>query len=426
MFAQGDQGGIFVQATVKKISAAVSPKSKAREMRAEFIKKNNILSRKYSLVSPLDYYISVFGADIDEEHILLLINDKTKYHKSSDIDDILMLSQQRSDAFIFPCAFFKGFVNKATLRKIYAITIDLDSVSPKDLSRLILSNYAGGLVPTYVVNSGQGVHIVYNLSVPIECYNSLKPQIHQITLALKSRLGKRLQDGHADYNTSIMQSYRVVGSLTKLGQITTAYKVGKSWGVEELAQILRIDWQVQKADLPSPQKTKLPKQKKKVGYLPNGMKYLWEYCLKRMKDVPEGNRYTALYALSIVAYKCRIPLEELKKSLESCMNYYNERDNTIVRRSELNKAIKGYSQKHVLVSSQKLEEYFGWTFERKTKRNGRTRENHLIIAHATSAAVRKVDKTAKIKAYLTENPDASVRQISKALHMSFSTVVKYR
>lgn len=417
-----------MQTVTKKIPAESSTPAAltAREMRAEFIKKNNILGRKYKLVSPLDYYISMFGADIDQEHVLLLINHEKKYHKSSDIDEILTISQARSDAFLFPCLFFRGYINKATLRKIYAITIDLDGVSPKDLSRLVLSNYAGGLVPTYVVNSGQGVHIVYNLSVPIECYNSLKPQIHKITIALKSRLGKRLQNGHADYNTSIMQSYRVVGSLTKLGQITTAYKVGKSWGVEELAQILRIDWQVQKADLPLPQKTKLPKQNKKVGYLPNGMKYLWEYCLKRMKDVPEGNRYTALYALSIVAYKCRIPFEKLKESLESCIDYYNERDKTIVRRSELNKAIKGYSQKHVLVSSRKLEEYFGWTFERKVKRNGRTRENHLLIASATAAAVRKVDKKAKIKAYLKENPDATTRQIAKALHMSLSTIAKYR
>ena len=412
-----------MQATVKKISAAVSPKSNAREMRAEFIKKNNILGRKYKLVSPLDYYITMFGADIDEEHILLLINDKTKYHKSSDIDDILMLSQQRSDAFIFPCAFFKGYVNKATLRKIYAITIDLDGVSPKDLSRLVLSNYAGGLVPTHVVNSGHGVHFVYNLSVPIECYDYLKPQIHKISIALKSKLGKRLKNGHADYNTSIMQSYRVVGSLTKLGQVTTAYRVGKSWGVEELAQILNVDWQAKTVILPKPKKEK---PSKKVGYLPNGKNRFWQYCLKRMQDVPEGNRYTALYALSIVAYKCRIPIAELKKSLESCIDYYNGRDNTIVKRAELNKAIKGYAQKNVLVSSQKLEEYFGWEFERKTKRNGRTREDHLIIAHATSAVVRKVDKKAKIKAFLKENPDASVRQISKALHMSFSTVLKYR
>lgn len=398
---------------------------KVARMRADFINKNNMLARRYPQVSPLDYYLTMYGRDVDEEHVLLLLHDKQKYHKLSDIDEILTIAQQRSDAFIFPAAFFKGFVNMSTLQKLYAITIDLDGVSPRDLANLMVHNYTG-VRPSRIVNSGHGVHLVYIFTAPIECYNYAKPVIAKMAKILKARLSSLLQDGHADYKTSIMHSYRVVGSLTKLGQIATAFAVDDPWEVTRLARLLHVAWPTKQQVQDKQDKQDKPK-KAQMLYLPNAQPGLYGYCLRRMSEVPEGNRYTAMFALSIVAYKCKVDKDALQQSLVTCMEQYNDRgDATIVRMSEVRKALRGYSQKFVRVTAKQLEDYFGWSFDRKTKRNGRTREAHLVIAHAMSAAVRKVDKTQKIRAYLAQNPNATTRQIAADLHMSKSTIAKYR
>ena len=394
---------------------------KIARMRADFTDKNNMLSRRYPQVSPLDYYCTMFGADVDEEHVLLLLHDKQKYHKLSDIDEILTIAQQRSDAFIFPATFYHGFVNMATLQKLYAITIDLDGLSPRDLANLMMHNYTG-VRPSRIVNSGHGVHLVYMFTAPIECYNYVKPIIAKMAKILKARLSTLLQDGHADYKTSIMHSYRVVGSLTKLGQIATAFAVDDPWEVTRLANLLHVTWPQKKI-----QQAQDKPQKAQVLYIPNAQPGLYGYCLRRMAEVPEGNRYTAMFALAIVAYKCKIDKDALQQSLIACMDQYNERgDTTIVRMSEVRKALRGYSQKFVRVTAKQLEDYFGWSFARATKRNGRKQRDHLLIASATAAAVRRVDKAQKIRAYLAQNPNATTRQIAADLHMSKSTIAKYR
>lgn len=407
-------------ATATTTQSRTSARKVAR-MRADFTDKNNMLAKRYPQVSPLDYYLTMFGRDVDEEHVLLLLHDGQKYHKLSDIDEILTISQQRSDAFIFPSTFYHGFVNMSTLQKLYAITIDLDGVSPRDLANLMMHNYTG-VRPSRIVNSGHGVHLVYMFTAPIECYNYVKPVIAQMAKILKARLSTLLQDGHADYKTSIIQSYRVVGSLTKLGQIATAYAVDDAWEVTRLAKLLHVTWptknKIQQADKP---------QKAQVLYIPNAQPGLYGYCLRRMSEVPEGNRYTAMFALAIVAYKCKVDKDALQQSLISCMEQYNDRgDATIVRMSEVRKALRGYSQKFVRVTAKQLEDYFGWSFARATKRNGRKQRDHLLIASATAAAVRKVDKTQKIRAYLAQNPNATTRQMATDLHMSKSTIAKYR
>lgn len=398
---------------------------KVARMRADFTDKNNMLAKRYPQVSPLDYYLTMFGRDVDEEHVLLLLHDGQKYHKLSDIDEILTISQQRSDAFIFPATFYHGFVNMSTLQKLYAITIDLDGVSPRDLANLMMHNYTG-VRPSRIVNSGHGVHLVYMFTAPIECYNYVKPVIAKMAKILKARLSTLLQDGHADYKTSIMHSYRVVGSLTKLGQIATAYAVDDPWEVTRLARLLHVAWPTKQQVQDRQDKQDKPK-KAQMLYLPNAQPGLYGYCLRRMSEVPEGNRYTAMFALAIVAYKCKVDKDALQQSLIACMEQYNDRgDATIVRMSEVRKALRGYSQKFVRVTAKQLEDYFGWSFARKTKRNGRKQRDHLLIASATAAAVRRVDKAQKIRAYLAQNPNATTRQMATDLHMSKSTIAKYR
>lgn len=97
-----------------------------------------------------------------------------------------------------------------------------------------------------------------------------------------------------------------------------------------------------------------------------------------------------------------------------------------VRENEIEKALTGYSQKFVKVNSYTLEEYLGFTFHRKTKRNGLKQGEHLLIARAVKAARQKATKEIQMKRYLQNNPGASLKKIEEDLGWSRRTIVKYR
>ena len=79
-----------------------------------------------------------------------------------------------------------------------------------------------------------------------------------------------------------------------------------------------------------------------VAYLPNTRKGFYEKTKNRMiTETPIGSRYYSMFALAIIAYKCRVPFAQLERDLEFIRDSYNERDQRAhkVKRSEVAKAI---------------------------------------------------------------------------------------
>ena len=129
----------------------------------------------------------------------------------------------------------------------------------------------------------------------------------------------------------------------------------------------------------------------------------------------EGHRYLSLFALAIIAYKCRIPRAQIEEDIGDLVDLFNQKEHMQkVRENEIEKALTGYSQKFVKVNSYTLEEYLGFTFHRKTKRNGLKQGEHLLIARAVKAARQKATKEIQMKRYLQNNPGASLKKIQKS------------
>ena len=106
---------------------------------------------------------------------------------------------------------------------------------------------------------------------------------------------------------------------------------------------------------------------------------------------------------------------------------FNQKEHTQrVRENEIEKALMGYSQKFVKVNSCTLEEYQGFSFHRKTKRNGLKQGEHLQIARAVKSARQKATREIQMRRYLQKCPDASLKQLVEALGWGKATVVKYR
>ena len=399
----------------------------AIKLKAEFTKKNEILNRYCEPSAPLDYYADLYGDSNTNIPYVAEIGDK-HIQKAQDVETLLQIAMFRSDMYVYSCSFFNGYVREKLLNQLFAFVVDLDGVSSSDLN-LMMTSEIKRLAPTYVVNSGQGVHLVYMFDEPVDCYKYRIATLKSAVEALKKYFSCAMYSYKVDETAGLTHAYRVVGSLTKLGQRATAYRIGKKWGAIELLKKLNIDTAAleYKKQAQSSEKSERT-QRKHIDYLPNTQRGFYDYVKYRIThDVDEGHRYLAMYALAITAYKCRVPRAEAEEFLSLLIDVYNQKPNThIVKDYEIKKAMTGYCSKATTVKSTTLEELLGVKFERKSKRNGRKRADHLEMARAIKDAKQAADKKAMVRRYLSKYPSASLNQMVNDLGISKTTAKKYK
>ena len=411
---------------VRPQKAQVSQVSVAEKRRLEFLQKNQILAQHFELVKPLHFLKVVFG-DLNREHCLVF--GKKKAQKGS-IERIILedvIDYFDCDNVYIPyCDFFDNYPKSKLAKTLYAFCIDLDYIKPRYLQFLIECKIKlHKIKPTYVYNSGQGVHLIYVLSEPIELYNSIKNKCDKVLKNLRKKFiikgqNKNTKKIYKVDSLRLTQPYRIPGSLTKLGQVSLIYKSGRKIEISELA-----DWCGIK--MKKPKTIIKDKKKNNIEYLPNGNIRFYQHCLMRcFEEVQEGHRYLAMFALSIVAWKCRVPKSGLQKALWALVEWWNDPDNPYfdfthpIKPQEVEKALSGYNQKATLCPKERLEEWFGFKFN-ENKRNYRKREEHLKRVHAS----RRGKTRELVRLYLEANPEMPISEISKISGISRPTIYRY-
>ena len=409
--------------------------SVAEQRRLEFLQKNQILEQYYNIVSPLEFLQSVFR-NLDQEHCIVF---GKKDNQKGSVERIILEDVldyfQFDNVYIPYCSFFNHFPKNVLAKTLFAFCIDIDYVKPKWLESLIKYKInMQKIKPTYIFNSGQGVHLIYVLAEPVELYNSIKNKCDKVLKNLRKKFiikgqNKKTKKIYQVDSLRLTQPYRVPGSLTKLGQVSTVYKVGDKVNIENLADWCKIKWC--KMKMPKKIIEKKEKNKNNIDYMPNAKKYFYGHCLLRCyEEVEEGHRYLAMFALAVVAWKCRIPKHELEQDLYGLLEVWNDPDYPYqnfshpVKPIEVQKALTGYNKKATMCPRERLEEWFGFQF-RKNKRNYRTREEHLQIARAIRNAKISTSTKLKVEAYLKANPNASISEISRISGISRPTIYKY-
>ena len=393
-------------------------------LRAEFADKNALLRATYREIAAFDFYSTLYHGD--DQPKIYAVDGRT--YSTARPDDLPIIAGFRSDLYIPPCDFFNGVYRAACLKKIYALILDLDYLDPDTLARLIKQIDAGTKPkPSMIVNSGSGIHLYFTFAEPVDAYKLRLPTLR----AMLAKVGDLYSSyGKLDRHP-LTQAFRPVGSLTKLGDIATGFIVGQQWDALELAEKIgvRIEgWQHVKK--PAEAGTTAPAKKpapQKVAFMPNAKRKLFAYCGERIFTHTDlGNRYKALFGLAIVGYKTHTPRTEVIAEMESLIKIWNRKhpENPVEMR-EIDKAMEGYSQKFLMVRSATLEEYFGWTFERKIPRKGRTREQHLERARAVKDALQGIEKRQAIANYLKKHVATTITEIASALGMGRKTVAKH-
>ena len=401
--------------------------SKAEELRREFNEKSAILEKYGKLASPAEYYEDMYGSYGNEIMPYTMSDATPAIQRARNIDEVLQIAVFRNDIYTYSCSFFGGWPKERLVKDVYAFVIDLDGVSPADL-RVLLKREIKKLPPTYVVNSGQGLHIVYMFKVPVACYTKRKKALKQAIRALAKKFKVPTYGYKVDPTATLVHPYRVAGSRTKLGQTAKAYKIGEKREVVEMLKLLNIDTYLFEKHEKKQTTQRKASYNNDVAVLPTGRVRFYDSTYERVRhEVDEGHRYLSLFALAIIAYKCRVPREQAEEDISDLVDLFNQKEHVKrVRENEIEKAMTGYSQKFVRVTSYTLEEYLGFAFHRKTKRNGLKQGEHLQIARAVKAARQKTTREIQMKRYLQQHPEASLKQLVEALGWGKATVVKYR
>lgn len=415
----------------------------------DFDYKNEILSGWFDEVNPFTFYETLFSdKDIytdtcivsygsNEKMPLVKANPIEKTTKVLTIEEMITSSVDYGNVYVAPATFFRNCNITKCLKSLYAIVVDFDGdkrgVSVdllKWLLERIFENEDDLPSPTFVTNSGKGLHLFWVFEKPVPMFNENKRTMSELYKAIHQKL--------ADYNAKpqkhhFAQAYRVVGSRTKLNQTTTAFKTGEVLPAETLLR----DFGIEKAIIwnegkkkekmePSESMLKLADNIEKTlgvvcenkddwdyvhNYISDNQKAfsetfklnqskrfrkndgagwgspIWYATMKEriIKDTPEGHRYTSLMALTVIGYKCNIPFEEVKKDIDEIIIKWQMRPKSFEVRfhEEYRDRINNmYSEKFKKVRKVQLEEWLGFKMTSSSKRNGRPQKLHLQGARA--------------------------------------------
>ena len=358
--------------------------------RAQYDSKNAVLEANGEWVSAWTMYEDIFP-DMDMVLPVVMIDEEEQKHiVKMSIAEAVSACEGRNDVLLGGTSYFNEFISKATAKNIYTLIIDMDNVYSGVLQRAFELDWRreGGEpvpMPTYIVNSGTGLHLYFVFDRPLPCYKSQMAQIDQMYRRLAVlETTKRIFLPSRPSVQWFGQDFRMAGGNGKNGWRNTCFRVGERWNADKLAEAVGLSGVHFNHAGDQKRKGKKNIQKdgngkpypKRKGYYLNARVY--ESSVERCEgETKEGNRYTSMCALSVLAWKCRIPRERLEKDLHALLVPYNK------------DAMKMYNEKAMQTPKLRTQDWLGWNFK-GARRNGRKQETHLILARSQKSVLKKI------------------------------------
>lgn len=432
--------------------------------------REKYLSRYFEEVAPKEFYRDIFPkGELQEKGVtgdmrynaiaieVLPADDKKntrRYTITDDLDMVDELITHKNFILLSPISYVGKNRNAANARFIYALAIDLDGVNKEtnmvDLFHQI--EYAEFLPrPTYIVSSGNGLHIYYVFEKPIPCFKNITDQLSK----LKHNLTKKIWNGYITSMSenvqyqSLFQGFRLVGGVTKSGGRTKAYKIGEKVSIEYLNDFVDPENQLTqfsyKSELTLEQaKKKYPEwyEKRIVKQMPKGSwickRDLYEWWKQKIySEIVEGHRYYGVMCLAIYAKKCGVSREELEEDafgmIKRLDKLTKEEDNHFTEDDVLS-ALELYNDNYITFPIETISSLTNVRIDRN-KRNGRKQVVHLQRARV----VQNIDypngewrigngrpsAEPVIRKYLKKHPNATKAEVIRETGLAKNTVYKH-
>lgn len=365
---------------------------------------------------------------------------------------------------------YRGRTNKiAHAQKMNALVFDLDGVGRNELNNLFLRfNVSPETIrslpyPTFIVESGSGLHLYYVFEKPIDLYPNIKVQMKSLKYDLTYKLWDykgttQLKD--IQYQ-SINQGFRMVGSINeKYGNVVKAYKTGDKVTLDYINQYVMDD--ENKVDVNKPfQPTKMSLDEAKESYpewyervvvkgIKNKKKWdiagkvhgndpwaLYHWWLKKVMKAKGGHRYFYLMCLAIYGVKCDVPKSQVKKDMYEAAEELKKIEH-----------VNEFTEDDILSALEMYDkEYYNFTIDdisllsdipiTRNKRNGQKQAEHLEEARAIRD-VRQNRKGTKwddnngrknkeiiVREWQVNNPTGSKADCIRGTKLSKPTVYKW-
>lgn len=441
------------------------------------------LSERFSEVDPLTFYRDLFpegsfekkGVFVDGRYngiaIEVFNRDRVLRHTvTDDLEKISELISRDNFCLMSPVSYIGKSRKSENARDMYALAIDLDGVSNEREFKFLMTQiergeemraFVWGLPrPTYIVSSGTGLHLYYIFSEPLRLYPNVVKELSK----LKKRLtwqawtqGASSLHDSVQYE-SLFQGFRVVGTITKVGTRSRAFKTGAKVDIDYLNFFVPEEFRAENLSYTS--NLSLEEAAKKypdwyerriVKGTPKGTwtckRDLYDWWIRRLKDGAEqGHRYWCLMVLAVYAKKSGIEYEELSKDALGLVDFLDslgDGTDPFTEEDALD-ALEAYNDSYITYPIKTITERTGIHIERN-KRNGRKQEVHLAGARAIQEINDKFNGTnwrdgngrpkgsikestpkgEQIRAYAEAHPDANHSEIARALGVSRPTVIKW-
>lgn len=291
-------------------------------------------------------------------------------------------------------------------RLLYALAFDIDGIKgEKGLIDLFFQISNDVLpAPTYVANSGSGLHFYYFFEEPVPMFPSVTEPLEKLKFALTRKIWNpyvtRLSDESQIQYEPIWQPFRIVGGVTKdfakTGHRVRCWNFGKPVSLEYLNRFVEEKDRISSNAIQYKSKMSLEAAKAKFPdwydrriVRGEGRRHwsikpaLYEWWLSQIKNkTVVGHRYYCIMCLAIYAKKCGVTFEKLEADAKSLFDGFKELTSdpeNVFSQSDIDEALKAYKDEFVTMPINSIVHFSGIAIE-KNKRNGRTRNENLKIA----------------------------------------------
>lgn len=351
-------------------------------------------------------------------------------------------------------------------QRMNALIFDLDGVGLSEIRNLFLR--LGGdptqlrrlPMPTYIVLSGNGLHLYYLFQEPIDLYPNIKLQLKSLKYDLTFRLWeyKGTSQVEAIQYQSINQSFRMVGSINdKYGTQIVAFRTGEPVTLDYMNAYAKPQNRV---DINKPfRPSKMTRAEAKEAYpewyqrvIVEGKKKkrkwdiagkvhgddphaLYHWWLRQIGEIKGGHRYFFMMCLAIYAYKCDVPKEQLRQDmLQAFDNLQKVKHENRLTEDDIRSALEAYDKEYYNFTIRDIEALTDVRIERN-KRNGRTQMQHVKIMNAVRDIIYpsdewrnkqgRPDKELLVMKWRLDHPNGTKSQCKEETGLSYPTIRKW-
>lgn len=409
----------------------------------DYREKNRYLVEEYPEVTASEFYQSIFPFDTMERKYdpfrrfsnpIFTYRDTIYSEKkqkevaffynevvySDHFEESLALTQ-KNDLALCSCCSYSGRRKLAkNAFRCHGFIIDLDGVGLQELQ-----NFFGWVEqleriprPTYVVNSGNGVHIYYIFENPVPLYPNVTQHLQNLKHGLTDWVWNKETSTYPikeRQHQGIYQAFRMVGSCTKLAHdykaperyLVRAFRTGPPVTIEYLNRFVSEEfkcpenpdyssWEwvdgehysLAECQLRYPdwyQRRIIDKEPPNQWHCNRALYDWWYRTIQNLDNVKDGNRYHCISMLYVYAQKCMLAKELVDADAMNLLDEYNGltmREGNDFTVQDIKDAAKFYNSKFARMTKKEIERRTGIRMPDGAKRNGRDQNQHVKIMNA--------------------------------------------